>query len=101
LFQSKKKAEGIQAIFEAQSDGIESLGEAFQNNGKIILQYLMLDKGLYKDLSKINSDAIKKLDPKITVWNTGNSKANAMQPIHDIFDAIPPLLSNIQRQTSI
>jgi flotillin len=77
------------------------------------MQFLMLEKGLYQDLAKINAEAINGLQPKstfyyitvVSVWNTGTggegSGFDAGKPIRDIFQCLPPLLSTIQEQTGM
>lgn len=62
----------------------------------------MLEKGLYQELAKCNAEAIKGLEPKITVWNTGGSdSSDGGKAIRDIFQSLPPLLSTINEQTGI
>ncbi|TPX37961.1 hypothetical protein SmJEL517_g00277 [Synchytrium microbalum] len=102
LYQQSKEAEGILAIYEAQASGLNRLKQALGSE-RAVLDYLMLDKGLYLDLAKSNAEAIRGLQPKITVWNTGssNGETDTMRPIRDVFQSIPPLLTTIQEQTGI
>ncbi|KAF9773699.1 hypothetical protein IL306_008436, partial [Fusarium sp. DS 682] len=37
-----------------------------------LLQYMMIEKGTYVELAKANATAIRGLEPKISVWNTGS-----------------------------
>lgn len=104
LYSKQKEAEGIQKIYEAQSHGIDKLIGTFGNNSNNLLKYLMLDKGLYKELAEINAKAIQNLNPKITIWNTSNdsgSSDNYTKPIADILKMIPPLVTTIHEQTGI
>ena len=102
LFEAQKKAEGLQLTFEAQASGIRKILEAFGGDNASLLQYLMLEKGLYIELAKANAEAIRGLEPKITVWNTGSGQEqDAGKSIRDIFQALPPLLSTINEQTGI
>src|SRR4029078_11729657 len=45
LFAQQKEADGILAIFEAQSSGIQKLIDSFGGNREGLMQYLMMDKG--------------------------------------------------------
>ncbi|TPX43090.1 hypothetical protein SeMB42_g04869 [Synchytrium endobioticum] len=102
LYMQQKAAEGIRAIYEAQAEGLQRLKDALGSE-RAVLDYLMLEKGLYLDLAKSNAEAIRGLQPKITVWNTGanSGEADSMQPIRNVFQSIPPLLTTIQEQTGI
>lgn len=37
-----------------------------------LIQYLMIEKGIYTQLAKANADAVRGLNPKMTIWNTGS-----------------------------
>jgi flotillin len=67
------------------------------------MQYLMLTNGTYERLADANAHAIKGLQPKINVWNTGASDGapDSMAPIRNLFQSLPPLLSTIQDQTGM
>ncbi len=32
----------------------------------------MIEKGVYTELARANADAVRGLNPKMTIWNTGN-----------------------------
>ena len=65
---------------------------------------MMLQDNTYEKLAKANATAINGLQPKITVWNTGEG-AGASQDgtgaIRNIMQSLPPLLSTINDQTGI
>jgi flotillin len=68
------------------------------------MQYLMLTNGTYERLADANVHAIKGLQPKINVWNTGAqgvSAADPTAPIRNLFQSLPPLLSTIHDQTGM
>lgn len=67
------------------------------------MQYMMLQNNTYEKLAKANATAIQGLQPKITVWNTGegSSTADSGAPIRNLFQSLPPLLSTINDQTGI
>ncbi|CAG8581558.1 43040_t:CDS:2 [Gigaspora margarita] len=104
LYKKQKEAEGILALYNAQAEGVKNLMQAFGGDRQAAIQYLMVEKGIYQQLAKENAQAIQRLNPKITVWNTGDGAPNGgnnANPIANIFQSLPPLLSTIQEQTGI
>ena len=101
LYIKEKEAEAIRAKFNAKSAGIEMLQEAFNKDNNSTLQYIMLQQGIYKDLAVANADAIKKMKPEMTIWTSGNDTSDAVKPIRELFQSLPPLLSNIHAQTGV
>ncbi|RIB28717.1 hypothetical protein C2G38_2028286 [Gigaspora rosea] len=103
LYKKQKEAEGILSLYNAQAEGVKNLMQAFGGDRQIAIQYLMIEKGLYQQLAKENAQAIQGLNPKITVWNTDGASngGNNANPIANIFQSLPPLLSTIQEQTGI
>ena len=74
------------------------------------MQYLTLTSGTYETLANANAAAIQGLQPKITVWNTGDNNAagtgssndnSGLGAIRNIMQALPPMLSTINEQTGI
>ncbi|KAI8911574.1 hypothetical protein EDD86DRAFT_264072 [Gorgonomyces haynaldii] len=102
LYSQQKDADAVRILYDAQASGILQILQSFKSDTAALLQYLMLEKGLYQDLAKANAEAIKGLEPKITVWNTGSGEGqDAGKAIRDIFQSLPPLLSTINEQTGI
>lgn len=103
LFTKEKQATGILALYKAQSEGVEKLITSFNNNPDLLMQYLMIDKGTYQELARVNSEAIKGLEPKITIWNTSSdaNSDNYTKPISDILKMLPPLFTTINDQVGI
>ncbi|KAJ3327414.1 hypothetical protein HDU93_001998 [Gonapodya sp. JEL0774] len=105
LYAKNKEAEAVTALFRAQADGIAELTRAFGGDSKAVLQYLMLERGLFTELARANAEAIRGLEPKITVWNTGEQGAQGnvgpAGAIRDVFRMLPPLLTTIQEQTGV
>ncbi|CAG8590345.1 1941_t:CDS:2 [Acaulospora colombiana] len=99
LYKKQKEAEGILALYNAQAEGIRNLMQSFGGDSNAALQYIMIDRGIYTQLAKENAAAIQNLNPKITVWNTGGGHGE--NPIANIYQSLPPLLSTIQEQTGI
>ncbi|CAG8719826.1 7974_t:CDS:2, partial [Racocetra fulgida] len=93
LYKKQKDAEGVLALYNAQAEGIKNLMQAFGGDRQAALQYVMIERGVYQQLAKENAQAIQGLNPKITVWNTGdpNGNVNNANPIANIFQSLPPL----------
>lgn len=93
----KKEAEGLQEMAKAYGQLSSVLG-----GPQYLMQYLMLTNNTYEKLAKANAEAIKGLQPKINVWNTGaGGEADATAPIRNLFQSLPPLFSTIQDQTGM
>ncbi len=104
LYAKQKEAEGIRAVLEAQSSGVDKLIASFGGNRDGLIQYLMVDKGLYEKLAEKNAEAIRGLQPKIVSWVTSHDSSDSSsvaKPIADIFKMLPPLLTTINDQTGI
>ncbi|KAJ2960041.1 hypothetical protein NQZ79_g4561 [Umbelopsis isabellina] len=99
LYEKKKEAEAIDSIMLAQANGLKNLVGAFNGDTGAALSYLMLERGTYQALAKENANAIKGLNPKITVWNQdGKTQSN---PIADIYKSLPPLIDTMRDQTGV
>ena len=55
------------------------------------------ENGLYEKLARTNADAVKGLNPNMTIWS-GNGK-EAMDPINQLVKTIVPMLDTVQNQT--
>lgn len=100
LISQQREAEGLSAMAKAYGDMANVLG-----GPQGLMQYLMLTNGVYERLAEANGNAIKGLQPKINVWNTGSNGDGAMAdpsaPIRNLFQSLPPLLSTIHDQTGM
>ena len=98
FFAKKKEAEGITEMAKAYGDMSAVMG-----GPQGLLQYMMLQNNTYEKLAKANAQAINGLQPKITVWNTGENAGSSdlMAPIRNTLQGLPPLLSTIHEQTGI
>ncbi|GAT30339.1 flotillin domain protein [Aspergillus luchuensis] len=99
FYTQKREAEGILEMAKAYGALVDVLG-----GPQAFLQYRMLESGTYERLADANGRAISGLQPKITTWNTGdhgNGSPDAMAPIRNIMQGLPPILSTIHEQTGI
>lgn len=74
LIRQQKEAAGLSAMAGAYAD----LSHAFGGPAGLI-QYLMIEKGVYTELAKANADAVRGLNPKMTIWNTGSQAGSEGQ----------------------
>ncbi|CAG8511644.1 10937_t:CDS:2 [Ambispora gerdemannii] len=100
LYKKQKEAEGLFALYNAQANGVENLMSAFGEDTASAIQYIMIERGLFTQLAKENAAAVKGLNPQITVWNT-DGQGTANNPVANLIQSLPPLLSTIQDQTGI
>ena len=117
LYAEKKSAEAVTARAEAtffakkkEAEAMTEMAKAYGHMSDVmggpqgLLQYMMLQDGTYEKLARANAEAIKGLEPKITVWNTGEGSSGSnggTGAIRNIMQALPPLLSTINDQTGI
>ncbi|KAK4183356.1 hypothetical protein QBC35DRAFT_467363 [Podospora australis] len=99
-----KNAQGMMAMAEAYGKMAEAFG-----GPQGLLQYLMIEKGTYVELAKANAEAIRGLQPKISIWNTGaeagagegGGAQNGTAAMRNIYQMLPPLMTTINEQTGI
>ncbi|KAI4239987.1 MAG: hypothetical protein L6R40_005419 [Gallowayella cf. fulva] len=109
-FRATREAEAAFVARKKEAEGISEMAKAYSQMSSVLggpqglLQYMMLQNNTYEKLAKANAQAINGLQPKITVWNTGDnnsSSSDATAPIRNILQSLPPLLSTINDQTGI
>jgi flotillin len=123
LVRQQKEAAGLSAMANAYAD----LAHAFGGPAGL-MQYMMIEKGVYTQLAKANADAVRGLNPKMTIWNTGaqagsegsSGEGTGMGGVDSIrnmvcrnssgissyanclqYQMLPPLMSTINEQTGI
>ena len=113
FYQLTKQAEAAALSKKLEAEAVMEMAKSYKELANAfggpegLLRYLMIERGVYTDLAKHNADAIRGLNPKINIWNTGpgdSSTSSAMDPmatIRGIVQGLPPLLSVVQDQTGI
>jgi flotillin len=113
LVKQAKEAEGLAAM----ADAYASMAGAF-GGPQGLIQYLMVEKGIYGELARANAQAVQGMQPKLTIWNTGERAgagkdadgegfggagggADAAAAIRNTYQMLPPLMSTINEQTGI
>ncbi|XWV25879.1 hypothetical protein QJ857_gp1202 [Tupanvirus soda lake] len=108
FFAKNKEADGLRVVLEAQAKGLSEIYEVSKTNPEMAAFYLALDKGvfnrdgLFTVLAEKQASAIRELNPKINIWNTGNTPTDSYtNVISGLGKTIPPMLDAIQQQTGI
>lgn len=109
---AQKKAEAMLITRKKEAEGLVEMAKGYAALASVmggpegLMQFLMIERGVYGELANANAKAIQGLQPKISVWNTGSSggeggMADPVAPIRNIFQSLPPLFSTINDQTGI
>ncbi|KAK8589441.1 hypothetical protein V6N12_023838 [Hibiscus sabdariffa] len=112
LYSKQKEAEGLMALAKAQGMYLSTLLEAVGGNYGVLRDYLMINAGMFQDIAKINAEAVRGLQPKISIWtNEGGdagadgtvavSGATAMKEVAGVYRMLPPLFETVYDQTSM
>lgn len=97
----RKEAEGLSAMAEAYGKMAQAFG-----GPQGLLSYMMIEKGTYVELAKANAAAVKGMEPKISVWNTGaeagsGGEKDSAATMRNVYQMLPPLMTTINEQTGI
>uniref|UniRef100_A0A0E0IU43 Flotillin-like n=1 Tax=Oryza nivara TaxID=4536 RepID=A0A0E0IU43_ORYNI len=109
LYAKQKEAEGLVAMGDAQSAYLSAMLGALGGSYAALRDYLMVSSGVYQDMARINADAIKGLEPKISVWSNGaggtggevGEGGGAMKEVAGVYKMLPPLLTTVHEQTGM
>ncbi|XP_042487250.1 flotillin-like protein 4 [Macadamia integrifolia] len=114
LYAKNKEAEGLVALAQAQGIYLRTLLEALGGNYGAFRDYLMINGGMFQEIAKINAEAVKGLQPKISIWNNGsstgsemgegaggNSSSTAMKEVAGVYRMLPPLFQTVHEQTGM
>ncbi|KAL7594705.1 hypothetical protein Lser_V15G28146 [Lactuca serriola] len=104
LYAKQKEAEGLVALAQAQGTRIRTLLDAFGGNYTAFRDYLMIDGGMYQEIAKINGEAVKGLQPKISIWAGASGggqggDGGAMQEVAGVYKMLPPMYNTVHDQT--
>lgn len=109
LYAKKKEAEGLLALAEAQGTYIRTLLDAMGGNYAALRDYLMISGGMYQEVAKINAEALRGLQPKISIWTgatqesaaDGTTTSSAMKEVAGVYKMLPPLFKTVHEQTGM
>lgn len=106
LYAKQKEAEGLVSLAQAQGTYIRTLLDALGGNYGALRDYLMINGGMFQEIAKINAEAVRGLQPKISVWTNGSgggdaADGGAMNEVAGVYKMLPPLFTTIQEQTGM
>ena len=72
---------------------------------------MMVSGGTFQEIAKINAEAVRGLQPKITIWTNGGGGAEeavggsggttALKEVSGVYKMLPPLFSTVHEQTGM
>ncbi|KAM0009334.1 putative Flotillin family [Helianthus debilis subsp. tardiflorus] len=105
LYAKQKEAEGLVYLAQAQGVYIRTLLGALGGNYDALRDYLMINGGMYQEIAKINGEAVKGLQPKISIWTgadgVGEGSDSAMKEVAGVYKMLPPLFNTVHEQTGM
>ncbi|XP_014515529.1 flotillin-like protein 3 [Vigna radiata var. radiata] len=104
LFAKKKEAEGLKLMGQAQGAYLSTLLGALGGNYSNLRDYLMINSGMFQEIAKTNAEAIRGLEPKISIWNNGGEGSDSgggMKDVAAVYKMLPPLLNTVHEQTGM
>ncbi|KAI3822387.1 hypothetical protein L1987_09976 [Smallanthus sonchifolius] len=109
LYAKQKEAEGLVALAEAQGTYLRTLLGALGGNYGALRDYLMINGGMYQEIAKINGEAVKGLQPKISIWTgadgagegSDGQAGGAMKEMAGVYKMLPPLFKTVHEQTGM
>ncbi|KAI3922808.1 hypothetical protein MKW98_006939 [Papaver atlanticum] len=120
LYESQKEAEAQKLAAEATlfarkqaEDGelyeqgiyIRTLLQAFNGNYAALRDYLMINGGMFQEIAKINACAVQGLQPKISIWTTGNGHSGDGSTINaidgSVSGAMKEVAGTVEEQTGM
>nr|AZL93827.1 flotillin [Ceanothus thyrsiflorus] len=108
FYAKKKEAEGLVALGQAQGLYLRTLLDALGGNYPALRDYLMINGGMYQQIAQINAEAVRGLQPKISIWTGANAGADAadaanpaMKEVAGVYRMLPPLFKTVQEQTGM
>ncbi|CAI0415246.1 unnamed protein product [Linum tenue] len=107
LYGKQKEAEGMMALAKAQGFYVKTLLEALGGDYGSLRDYLMINGGMFQQLAKINADAVRGLQPKLSIWTGGENggggggSGGGMKEIAGVYKMLPPLLQTVEDQTGM
>jgi len=101
LYAEKKEAEGIVTLGKAQGAYVSALQNALGNNYTAVMDYMMINGGMFQEIAKINAEAVRGLEPKISIWTNSGEGAVGMKEVTGVYNMLPPLSNTVHEQTGM
>ncbi|KAK7311894.1 hypothetical protein RJT34_10350 [Clitoria ternatea] len=100
LYAKRKEAEGLVALAQAQGTYLRTLLGALGGSYANLRDYLMINDGVFQQIAKINADAIRGLEPKISIWSNSGGDGG-IKDVANVYKMLPPLFKTVHEQTGM
>ncbi|KAK2973335.1 hypothetical protein RJ640_015090 [Escallonia rubra] len=110
LYAKQREAEGLLALAQAQGAYLHTLLDAVGGNYAALRDYMMINSGMFQEIARINGEAVRGLQPKISIWSSGSGGeavegsgggGNAMKEVAGVYKMLPPLFKTVHEQTGM
>ena len=106
LYAKQKEAEGLAAMAEAQAAYLHKMMESVGGNYAFLRDYLIIKGGVLQEVARANSEAVRGLQPKISVWTTGEERkerggGGALREVAGLYKMLPPLFKTVEEQVGM
>lgn len=107
FYAKKKEAEGLMALGQAQGAYLRHLLDAVGGNYAAMRDFMMINSGMFQEIAKINAEAMRGLQPKISIWTNGGGEGGdggangAMKEVAGVYKMLPPLFKTVHEQTGM
>ncbi|KAL6296702.1 hypothetical protein ACE6H2_004844 [Prunus campanulata] len=103
FYAKKKEAEGLMALGQAQGAYLRTLLDAVGGNYAAMRDFMMIKSGMFQEIAKINAEAVRGLEPKISIWTNGGGESGdgAMKEVAEVYKMLPPLFKTVHEQTGM
>ena len=99
------------ALGQAQGTYIRTLLDSLGGNYVALRDYMMINGGMFQELARINGDAVRGLQPKLSIWTNGpasegdlsskDGPTRALNEVASVYKMLPPVFSTVQEQTGM
>ncbi|CAN1169314.1 Flotillin-like protein 1 [Linum perenne] len=107
LYSKQKEAEATMALAKAQGYYVKTILESLGGDYGAMRDYLMIDGGMFQQLAKINADAVRGLNPKLSIWTGAGGVGDCSgdggvgKEIAGLYKMLPPLMQTVEEQTGM
>lgn len=103
-------------LAKAQGAYVRTLLDALGGDYCALRDYLMIDGGMFQEIANINAEAVRGLQPKISIWSNGGGAGDckggggevadgvgsgAMKEVAGVYKMLPPLFATVHEQTGM
>lgn len=95
------------ALGQAQGAYLRNLLDAVGGNYTAVRDFMMINSGMFQEIAKINAEAVRGLQPKISIWTNGSGEGSeggangAMKEVAGVYKMLPPLFNTVHEQTGM